>query len=174
MSKPTQKINLMLKEFDALPRFPDGRIDYSNSDKAPVLTCFVRFGEKILLLKRSDRVHSYQGKWHTVAGYIDEPKPIRQKALEELEEELSIPSKNVSRFIAGEPYEFFDQGAKKSWIVHPVLVELKNKPEVRLDWEHTEFKWISPDEIDGYDTVPKLEESLRRVLSTPINKYLFP
>ncbi len=164
MSKTAPDINLILKEFDRLPRFPDGRIDYSNSDKAPVLTCFVRFEEKILLLKRSDRVHSYQGKWHTVAGYIDEPKPIRQKALEELEEELSIPSKNVSRFIAGEPYEFFDEGAKKSWIVHPVLVELKKKPEVTLDWEHTEFKWISPDAVKGYDTVPKLDESLRRVL----------
>ncbi len=164
MNKPTQNTNLMLKEFDGLPRFPDGRIDYSNSDKAPVVTCFVRFEDKILLLKRSKRVHTYQGKWHTVAGYIDEPKPIRQKALEELEEELSIPSKDVSRFTAGEPYEFFDEGAKKSWIVHPVLVELKKKPEVRLDWEHTEFKWISPDEVEGYDTVPNLDESLRRVV----------
>jgi len=163
MSKPTQNIDLMLKEFDGLPRFPDGRIDYSNSDKAPVLTCFVRFEDKILLLKRSERVQTYQGKWHTVAGYIDEPKPIRQKALEELEEELDIHSKDVSGFTAGEPYEFFDEGAMKSWIVHPVLVELKKKPEVRLDWEHTEFKWISPDEVEGYDTVPKLDESLKRV-----------
>ena len=164
MSKPTQNIDLILKEFDRLPKFPDGRIDYSNSDKAPVLTCFVRFEDKILLLKRSERVHTYQGKWHTVAGYIDEPKPIRQKALEELEEELDIHSEDVSGFTAGEPYEFFDEGAKKSWIVHPVLVELKNKPVVTLDWEHTEFKWISPNEVSGYDTVPKLDESLKRVL----------
>jgi len=133
MSKPTQNIDLMLKEFDGLPKFPDGRIDYSNSDKAPVLTCFVRFEDKILLLKRSDRVSTSQGKWHTVAGYIDEPKPIRQKALEELEEELDIHREDVSGFTAGEPYEFFDAGAKKSWIVHPVLVELKKKPEVTLD-----------------------------------------
>ncbi len=164
MSKPTQKIDLILKEFDGLPRFPDGRIDYSNAHKAPVLTCFVRVEDKILLLKRSEHVHTYQGKWHTVAGYIDEPKPIRQKALEELEEELDIHSEDVSGFTAGEPYEFFDEGAKKSWIVHPVLVELKNKPVVTLDWEHTEFKWISPDEVEGYDTVPNLDESLRRVV----------
>ena len=54
MSKPTQNIDLILKEFDRLPKFPDGRIDYSNSDKAPVLTCFVRFEDEILLLKRSE------------------------------------------------------------------------------------------------------------------------
>jgi len=164
MSKPTPKINLILKEFDRLPRFPDGRIDFSNSDKAPVLTCVVKYQDKILLLKRSNRVHTYQGKWHTVAGYLDEPKPIRQKALEELEEELDIHSKDVARFTAGEPYEFFDDGVTKSWIVHPVLVELKKNPVVTLDWEHTEFKWISPNEVSGYDTVPKLDESLKRVL----------
>ena len=164
MSKPTQNIDLILKEFDRLPKFPDGRKDYSNSDKAPVLTCFVRFEDEILLLKRSERVRTHKGIWHTVAGYIDEPKPIRQKALEELEEELDIHSEVVSGFTAGEPYEFFDEGAKKSWIVHPVLVELKNKPVMTLDWEHTEFKWISPNEVSGYDTVPKLDESLKRVL----------
>lgn len=164
MSKPVPDIHLILKEFDRLPRFPDGRIDYSTSDKAPVLTCFVRFEDKILLLKRSHRVGTYKGKWHTVAGYIDEPKPIQQKALEELEEELHIHKEDVSSFTAGEPYEFSDHGAKKNWVVHPVLVELKNKPEVKLDWEHTEYRWISPDQVDGYDTVPKLNESLKRVL----------
>ena len=39
-----------------LPRFPDGRIDYSNSDVAPVVTIFVEYGNKILLLRRSDKV----------------------------------------------------------------------------------------------------------------------
>ncbi len=50
----------ILQEFsEKLPKFPDGRIDYSGSDKAPVLTCFVKFGDKILLLKRSDKVRTY-------------------------------------------------------------------------------------------------------------------
>jgi len=155
----------VLREFaEKLPRFPDGRIDYSNSDKAPVLTCFVRFEDKILLLKRSDRVRTHKGKWHTVAGYIDEPKPIREKALEELHEELGIYEHNILQCKMGSPYEFFDPDEQKSWLVHPVLVELKQKPDIKLDWEHTEFKWISPDKLTTYDTVPKLDESLKRVL----------
>jgi hypothetical protein len=36
---------------------------------------------------------------------------------------------------------------------------------MQLDWEHTDSQWILPEEINDYDVVPKLEESLRRVLS---------
>ena len=64
----------------------------------------------------------------------------------------------------GSPYEFFDTDEQKTWLVHPVLVELKQRPKIKLDWEHTEFKWISPDKLMTYDTVPKLDESLKRVL----------
>ncbi len=155
----------VLREFaEKLPRFPDGRIDYSNSDKAPVLTCFVRFEDKILLLKRSDRVRTHKGKWNTVAGYVDEPKPIREKALEELHEELGISEQNILQCKMGSPYEFFDPDEQKTWLVHPLLVELKQRPDIKLDWEHTEFKWISPNKLTTYDTVPKLDESLKRVL----------
>ena len=164
MSEINPEINSILKEFDQLPRFPDGRIDYTHSEKAPVLTCFVKFKEQILLLKRSERVGTYKGKWHTVAGYIDEPKPIQEKALEELEEELDIHIDDISSFAFGEPHEFSDQSAKKSWIVYPVLVELNKSPEVKLDWEHTEFRWILPQEVENYDTVPRLNESLNRAL----------
>ncbi len=167
MNKTTPDIPRILEEFENLPRFPDGRIDFSNSDKAAVLTCFVRFEDKILLLKRSQKVRTYPGKWHTVAGYIDEPKPLRQKALEELREELNIHEQDVSSFSAGDPYEFTDEETNKHWLVHPVLVQLRRKPSVTLDWEHTEYKWILPIEVGQHDTVPKLEESLHRVLSTP-------
>lgn len=58
-----QKMLEIIKEFaKKLPKFPDGRIDYSNSDIAPVITVFVRYKDKILILKRSDKVRAYQRK----------------------------------------------------------------------------------------------------------------
>ena len=47
----------------------------------------------------------------------------------------------------------------------PVLVELKDKSEIKLDWEHTEFKWIKPEEMKNYDTVTSLDKSLKKVIS---------
>ena len=162
-----QELSKLLKEFENLPRFPDGRIDYSNSNKALVLTCFVKFKDKILILKRSNAVSTYKGKWCTVAGYIDEEKPVSEKAFEELREELGIMKKDVAQLKTGMPYEFFDPEAKKTWIVFPVLAELKKMkkmPDLKLDWEHSAYKWIKPEELSSYDVVPNLDESLRRVM----------
>jgi 8-oxo-dGTP pyrophosphatase MutT (NUDIX family) len=165
MEERETNIENLLREFaEKLPRFPDGRIDYSQSDKAPVITCFVRFQNRILLLKRSNSVLTYKEKWNTVAGYLDEPKPIIEKALAEVSEELGIDRQEILQIKLGAPYEFFDPGAHKTWVVHPALAELKRRPEIRLDWEHTESKWILAEELKDFDTVPRLEESLKRVL----------
>ena len=43
-------VKKILKEFDNLPRFKDGRINYTNSRRAPCLAVFINFDEKILLL----------------------------------------------------------------------------------------------------------------------------
>ena len=91
MNIQEQKILNIIKEFsERLPKFSDGRIDYSNSNIAPVIIVFIKYKNKILLLKRSDKVRIYQGKWNTVAGYLDEIKPIQEKALEEIQEETKI------------------------------------------------------------------------------------
>jgi isopentenyldiphosphate isomerase len=160
-----EKINQLLKKFSKnLPKFPDGRIDYTNSDKAVVLTCFVKFKDKILLLKRSKEVGTYPETWHTVAGYLDELKPIRVKVLEELQEEIGISKNDIAKIKIDDYFEFFDEKAGKTWIVHPILAELKNEPKIKLDWEHTEYKWIFPHEIKNFNTAPRLEESLKKVL----------
>jgi isopentenyldiphosphate isomerase len=147
-----------------LPRFPDGRIDYSDSDVAPILTVFLRYGGEILLLKRSDKVSTYQGMWNTVAGYIDEDRPLRDKVLEELGEEVGLGEDDLSQITLGEPYEFTDAEIGRTWIIQPVLAELKEKPEIELDFEHTEYLWVRPGELSEYDVVPNFEGSLAKAI----------
>jgi ADP-ribose pyrophosphatase YjhB (NUDIX family) len=97
MKSTEQKLFDLLNDLkQKLPSFPDGRINYKDSDLAPVLTVFISFGAKILLLKRSKKVNTYQGKWNTVAGYIDQIRPLKEKVLEELREELSIDEAIIS------------------------------------------------------------------------------
>jgi hypothetical protein len=62
-------LKLLLDEFSKiLPKFPDGRINYTTSQRCPVITCFVMYEGKILLLKRSDKVGTYKGFWNSVSG----------------------------------------------------------------------------------------------------------
>lgn len=158
-------LNTLLKSFsEKLPHFPDGRIDYTCSDTAPVVTIYVIFKGKVLLLKRSNDVLTYKGKWNTVAGYIDELKPLQEKIFGELSEELGIQKKDIKTIHIGESYTFTDNSTKKTWIVYPVNVELTKKIDIILDWEHTEYRWIDPSDIDHYDTVPNALVSLKRAL----------
>ncbi|MDG6228819.1 MAG: NUDIX domain-containing protein [Candidatus Thermoplasmatota archaeon] len=160
-----EEIRSLIKSFsEKLPHFHDGRIDYTHSDTALVITIFICLDDKVLLLKRSDKVLTYKGKWNTVAGYLDELCPIREKVSEELSEELGITENDFSMVKIGASYTFFDPLAKKTWIVYPVKVELDHNVSIVLDWEHTEYTWIKPEEIDLFDTVPNAKVSLKKAL----------
>ena len=167
MKRTEDKLHQLLNNFSKeLPHFSDGRIDYSQSDIAPVATVFVAFRNEFLLLKRSTDVSTYKEKWNTVAGYLDDPKQtIFEKVLEELKEELNITKKHISSYSFGKSYQFTDKDNGKTWIVHPTLVMLSQKPVITLNWEHSSFKWIIIDEIYDYDTVPNLKESMKRAFS---------
>jgi 8-oxo-dGTP pyrophosphatase MutT (NUDIX family) len=142
-----------------LPHFPDGRIDYTNTSYAPVVCVFIRFNGEIFLVKRGGKVSNYQEKWNVITGYIDRVGPLEQKARDEVEEETGITSDLISEVISGKPYELPDNEIKKIWLVCPFVVELNSKPEIRLDFESTEFRWIKPNELKLFDAVSGLEKS---------------
>jgi isopentenyldiphosphate isomerase len=156
--------SLIKKLQKQLPKREDGRIDYSHAKIAAVVTIFIRYKDKILLLKRSDQVLTYKGKWNTVAGYLDDLVPIEQKIEEELLEELCISRNDIKTIEFGDSYSFFDINIQKTWVIFPVLVSLVKKPLIILDWEHTEYRWVDPNDIGQYDTVINAKESLERAL----------
>ncbi|HIH31690.1 TPA: NUDIX domain-containing protein [Candidatus Woesearchaeota archaeon] len=145
------------------PKFPDGRIDYSDKKTCAVLTIFVEFNGKILLMQRSDKVSTYKGKWMTLAGYYDELVPIKKKILEELREELNIGESNVKTLTVNKPHKVTDRDINKEWIIFTSRIILGKSSKIKLDWEHTEYKWVKPQEILNMNIVPSLIVSLRIV-----------
>ncbi|MDE1865436.1 MAG: NUDIX domain-containing protein [Candidatus Micrarchaeota archaeon] len=139
--------------------FPDGRVNYTGTDYAPAVQVFIRVNGEILLLKRSDKVANYKGKWNSIGGFIDAPMPIQEKAIGEAEEELGITRSMIKQVITGDPYELYDPAIKKTWLICPFILELNSKPEIRLDFENSEYRWIKPGNITKFDRVFGLERS---------------
>lgn len=165
MNATEKRLSDLLGRFDKeYGHFPDGRIDYTNRDYAPVLTIFVEYDGKILLLKRSDKVHTYTGAWMTVAGYIDDHKSLKDKIIEEAGEELKIEIGADDELHIGQPWEFTDEKIGKTWAIFPAIIRFAVEPTITLDWEHSEHKWIKPEEIEKHETVPNLATSYKQAL----------
>lgn len=159
----------IVREFsEKLPKFTDSRIDYSTSDSAPVILVFVMVGKELLLLRRSEKVFAYQGKWSVNAGFLDDLKTLREKVMEELIDELGIEREKLEELITKitihEYYEFKDEKTGKTWIKNPILVGLKEKPAITLNWEHNDYRWIRESELSEFDTVVDLENALKHAL----------
>ncbi|MBL7045765.1 MAG: NUDIX domain-containing protein [Parcubacteria group bacterium] len=137
--------------------------DYTNEKVAPVLIVFVRCGDKHLILKRGDKVLAYKNLWSSVAGFIDDDKDLEDKIVEELSEEIGVTKERIKSVKKGEVYTFQDKESDRDWVRHLYLVEVADE-EVVLDWEHTDYVWISPNEIKDYETTPRLEEDLKKVM----------
>ncbi|MEM4160599.1 MAG: NUDIX domain-containing protein [Thermoplasmata archaeon] len=124
----------------------------------PVVSAFIRKQGRILLLRRSEKVGTFQGMWATVSGYIEEGDTTLSRARKEIAEETGI---RKVRLLRKGDY-VLARGGNRVFAVHPFLFETEE--DVILDWEHTEYVWIAPEEITNFHTVPKLADALRKVI----------
>ena len=130
--------------------------------KINVVTVFLEHGGKILLLKRSQKAKTMKGLWAGISGYIENNDALTQ-ALKEIKEETGLSNEKLSLIHVGHPLEVAEScNPDIIWIVHPYLF-CSNTRLIKIDWEHDEARWINPDEIQRYNTVPKLKETWKSV-----------
>ena len=131
--------------------------------KTKIVTSFLRNSEKILLLKRSEKVKSMKNLWAGISGIIeDNEKPIKRAKIEILEEvgieELDITlMKEGNKILIESP-----QYANHQWEVYPFLFSCSNK-EIKLNWENSDSRWIRISELNNFTTVPSLDRVLARL-----------
>jgi len=132
-----------------------------------VVTCLLEHNGKILILKRSLKVRTYKGLWGGVAGYIEEGETPLETSIKEIKEEVGLEEENFKLIRRIDPVKFTDfyEGKKYDWIVFPFLFSVYKKDKVKIDWEHSELKWIFPLEIINYNTVPHLKEIVLKFFS---------
>lgn len=127
-----------------------------NPSITQVVTSILESDGKILILLRSEKVSTYQGKWAGVAGFL-ETDPDTQ-ALTEIREETGLQPLDITLVKKGKPVLVEDKERGWKWLIHPYLFHVRDKSKIRIDWEHKETRWIDPADMDKYDTVPGLKE----------------
>lgn len=124
-----------------------------------VVTCFLMEDHgKILILKRSAEVGSYPNMWAGISGYIEGEESPYYRAVTEIKEEAGLKDADLELVAEGRSVRVRDG----PWVIHPFLFRVSDV-EIKLDWEHVEYRWIDPKELAEYDTVPQLAEALSSV-----------
>ncbi len=133
-------------------------------EKVYGVTSFLQSDGEILILLRSEHVSTYRGKWGGVSGAIDDGKTADEQALLEIVEETGLSKQDIELIKKGEPFVFDDEVVQRRKVVYPYLFQVRDRRRIRIDWEHKELRWIRPEDLGNYDTMPKLKETLAQVL----------
>jgi len=131
--------------------------------KTKIVTSFLRNSEKILLLKRSEKVKSMKNLWAGISGIIeDNEKPIKRAKIEILEE-VGIEESDITLMKEGNKILIESpQYVNHRWEVYPFLFSCSNK-EIKLNWENSDSRWIRISELNNFTTVPSLDRVLARL-----------
>lgn len=129
----------------------------------PVVTVFLRHRGRILLVRRSDAVGTYQGRWGGVSGYVEnDPDDALADARRELAEEVGVFDATMVR--AGDPLDVVD--GDHEWTVHPFCFDWNGDGELTLNDELAAAEWVHPPVIRERETVPALWAAYERVAPT--------
>lgn len=134
-----------------------GYVELPEVETRHVVTAFLLHGDRVLILRRSGQVGSFEGHWGGVSGYLEGKEEAAARARREIREETGIEDPEL--LAAGAVVRARQRTGNVVWAVHPFLFRAPST-QVTLDWEHEAYRWIRAEELPRFETVPKLQEAL--------------
>ena len=129
-----------------------------------IVTSFIQNDQKLLILKRSNKVKTMKGLWAGISGIIEKNETPLVRAKIEIYEETGISEDKIRLIKNAEKLRVHSpQYENHEWEIFPFLFEAKN-PDIKLNWENSQYTWITIDELKNYNTVPSLEKVLQNLL----------
>jgi|AntAceMinimDraft_16_1070373.scaffolds.fasta_scaffold45629_2 8-oxo-dGTP diphosphatase len=129
---------------------------------------FNKNGDKILIIKRSERERHESAKWEFPGGKLDEGQDLNNALEREVLEETGlfiIPTSRMayieSQIIASGPY----QG-----LPYVVIVGIGKKVggKIKLSEEHDDWKWVDPKNLPDLEYRDHVKKSLASIESLNI------
>ena len=105
---------------------------------------------KALLLKRSNYMKKYAGEWDLPGGHVQEEESIEEGLRREVEEETGLKIKS--------PEKLYTDGR-----THYYRAE-SDSSEVKLSEEHTEYKFVSAEDLEDMEIPSKYLKWVKQVL----------
>jgi len=130
--------------------------------KLKFATVAILFNEenKLLLLKRSEDDNWMAGKFALVGGGIEENEIPEEAIIREIKEETNLSVKKPKLV-----YSTIEENT----FLYVYVGKVKNSDKLKLNDEHTGYVWVNSSEIKNYDSVPNLDEMIKKVYQIMVN-----
>lgn len=125
-----------------------GFVEIEGIEYRQVVSSVVLMDGKVLLLKRPETNRSFPGRWSLVAGKIEKGESPVEAARREISEETGIQVSMPDAVM----HPIYVREGMRLWKVHPFLYRISYAGP-KLNDENVAYEWVSPEDIDGYDTV---------------------
>lgn len=136
----------------------------TKSSYTRIVTVFLTNRDKYLILLRSNRVRTMKALWAGISGIIEGSEEPIERARIEIYEEVGLTSDKVEFLKSAKEITVKSvQYKNHEWIVYPFLFRAK-ETRLKLNWENSEYRWIKPEEIHNFNTVPDLQKVLTALL----------
>jgi isopentenyldiphosphate isomerase len=163
---PKKLKNILYKLDSELPKIEMNHkkvFDFNNADLIAAIHCYVlNSKDRLLVVKRSDKVGSFRNLWFPITGMYDQIVNPGKMALEELEEEVGILEDQISEVRYCSLIQ--EQAFEKDWIIATCIAKVE-MPQIILNYENTDFKWIKISEIDNWITIAEVANVAKRSLA---------
>jgi len=140
---------------------PEKNRPKSSKPLRPVISALLMHKGEVLLLKRSNKVGSFQGYWSCISGYLETGENPLNTAFREISEETKLESSSLNLVNSSGP--FYSEVPEVIFESHWFLVE-SNEKKITIDWEHDEYRWMKPEELEGLNLVPWIKNMITTLM----------
>eukprot|EP00930_Biecheleria_cincta_P035411 TRINITY_DN24356_c0_g1_i1.p1 TRINITY_DN24356_c0_g1~~TRINITY_DN24356_c0_g1_i1.p1 ORF type:complete len:152 (+),score=22.23 TRINITY_DN24356_c0_g1_i1:75-530(+) len=123
-------------------------------------TIIINDKREVLILQRGQTAPWMPLKWGLPGGGIDAGETAEAAAIRETQEEVDLTPQDISHFSDME----YEKGHLVSFFTAVRYTgTLRLAPDPKLGFpEHSEFAWITKDQLGSYEFVPTVEKVLRQ------------
>lgn len=120
----------------------------------------LKFNDEYLVLKRSDEDEDMAGFWEFPSGNAECGEDLYKALIREIKEETGISiKKDKVKLCSFSQYESEKIDYIKCSVQLNFLINLKQKEDVYISEEHTDYKWVKA-------TDPEIDEFLKEIIKS--------
>lgn len=112
---------------------------------------------KLLIAKRTDERVFWPGLWELPGGRVEPGESDEEAVVREFQEETSLDVTVVKRY-----HEFHYKYNDKDAVENDFILKSDSFHVVIDPKEHTEFRWVSRDELDKFKISPDMKISIEK------------